>query len=213
LFIGFMSTLLGLGCGDAGSQASKGQVPWKNSSAVVAPVDPKPSDLSTTSKTAPGEISPANTKIEFIGTKPNGRHEGGFSKFSGKFEPIDADLTTSKITVDIEAGSLYTDTQKLTGHLKTPDFFDVNTYPEASFVSTAIKAGGAGDGTHTITGDLSLHGTKKSVSFPAKITLADDSLKLASEFKINRKDFGMNFSRSPVDDDVTIKITARVARK
>ena len=66
-----------------------------------------------------------------------------------------------------------TDTPDLTKHLKTADFFDVAKYPEATFVSTAIKPGGEKGASHTVTDNLTLHGATKSITFPA--TIAADS--------------------------------------
>src|SRR5262249_21310391 len=66
-----------------------------------------------------------NTKITFVGTKPNGKHDGGFNKVSGSAKADTKDLSTLKINVEIDMNSLYTDTPKLTGHLKSADFFDV----------------------------------------------------------------------------------------
>jgi len=158
-------------------------------------------------------LNPENTKIEFVGTKPDGRHEGGFKNFKGGVELPGNDASAAKISVDIDTTSLYADNPKLTGHLKTPDFFDVKTHPKASFVTTAIKPDAAGGGTHTVTGDLTLHGVTKSISFPATIDLKPDAFSLNSEFKINRGDFGMTYGAGKVDDPVTIKVSLRAPRK
>ncbi len=71
--------------------------------------------------------------------------------------------------MEINAGSLYSDVGKLTQHLKSPDFFGVDTYPKASFVSSKIESAVDGSNTHKITGELTLHGVKKEITFPAKI--------------------------------------------
>ena len=71
--------------------------------------------------------------------------------------------------------SIWTDTEKLTGHLKSADFFDVAKFPKSTFESTEIKAGSsdakAKDATHTVTGNLTLHGVTRSIQFPAKIAV------------------------------------------
>ncbi|HKI36585.1 MAG TPA: YceI family protein [Gemmataceae bacterium] len=91
-----------------------------------------------------GAITPENTKIDFIGSKKEGMHDGGFKAFSGSIKPMDTDVTKSTITVEIDTDSIWTDddekTKKLTTHLKGPDFFDVKKHPKASFVSKEIKA-------------------------------------------------------------------------
>src|SRR5688572_17686342 len=78
-----------------------------------------------------------NTKIEFVGTKPNGKHEGGFKNVAGT--AVGAEPTDLKIDVEIDTTSLYSDNPKLTQHLKSPDFFGVKTHPKAKFVSTKVE--------------------------------------------------------------------------
>jgi polyisoprenoid-binding protein YceI len=174
-----------------------------------------PSDLgesTAVTPAAPNTLTPANTKIEWVGTKAEGKHDGGFKDYSGSLDLKGNDATAAKISLEINTNSLYSDTPKLTGHLKTPDFFDVKTYPKATFVTTGIKAGGDG-ATHTVAGDLTLHGVTKSITFPATIKVTDDTLDLSTEFKINRQDFGMNYGTGKVHDDVQLKISSKVARK
>jgi polyisoprenoid-binding protein YceI len=70
--------------------------------------------------------------------------------------------------------------------------------------------------THTITGNFDLHGVKKSISFPATIQVAADSVSANAEFSINRKDFGINYPGKADDlirDGVVIKLTLKVPRK
>ncbi|HEV8058328.1 MAG TPA: YceI family protein [Gemmataceae bacterium] len=164
-------------------------------------------------QSGPGVISPTTSKIEWVGTKTGGKHDGGFKDFSGKLDPATGDLTASTIKVEINAGSLYSDVGKLTQHLKSPDFFGVDTYPKASFVSSKIESAVDGSNTHKITGELTLHGVKKEITFPAKIVETGDKVKLNSTFKINREDFGMTGFKGKVDSDVTIKLAVEVSRK
>jgi polyisoprenoid-binding protein YceI len=161
----------------------------------------------------PGELTPASARITWVGTKPNGSHDGGFEKFSGTIQPAGGDFTASKISIEIDTTSIHSDNGKLTAHLKTADFFDVKLHPKATFVSTSIKEK-KGDGvTHEITGDLTLRGTKKSISFPAKVTTTDDVLTLESLFTFDRTDFGINYAPNKVHKVVTVRVGAKVARK
>ena len=160
-------------------------------------------------------ITPENSKIEFVGSKVTGSHTGSFQKFSGEIH-YTGDVNTSHVTITMQTDSLTTDTPDLTKHLKTADFFDVAKYPEAKFESTAIKAGGDKGASHTITGNLTLHGVTKSVTFPATIAVTPDAVTVDSSFAINRKDFGINFagaSDNLIRDDVvlTLKIKATKA--
>jgi polyisoprenoid-binding protein YceI len=123
-----------------------------------------------------------------------------------------ATLRKSSVTAEIDIASLTVEPAKLARHLKTPDFFDAEKFPKAKFASTAIVAGGAAGATHTVTGNLELHGVSKSISFPAKIAIAGDSVSVDAEFAINRKDFGIVYAGMADDlikDDVLIKLTLR----
>jgi polyisoprenoid-binding protein YceI len=150
-----------------------------------------------------------NTKVEFVGTKPGGRHVGGFKKLTGTAVVAGDDLATVKLEVEIDMNSTYTDTGKLTNHLKSADFFDVKTNPKSKFVSTKVEK--VNDG-YNVTGDLTLNGKTKSISFPAKLAMTDGTLTLASEFKIKRQDFGMTYEKSPVDSDVTLKVSVKAKK-
>ena len=150
-----------------------------------------------------------NTKIEFIGTKPNGKHEGGFKALAGTATAKAGDPTSLKFQVEIDTTSLYSDNEKLTAHLKSPDFFGVKSNPKASFVTTKVET--AKDG-HTVTGDLTLLGKTKSISFPARIAVSGEGFTLTSQFQIDRTDYGMTYGRGKVDDLVTLKVSVNAKK-
>jgi len=155
-------------------------------------------------------FSNADSKVAFTGAKVTGKHDGGFNTFSGTIDVADADPTKSALTAEIDLASLQVDDAKLAGHLKSADFFDVAKFTKAKFTSTSIKAGGEKGATHTITGNLDLHGITKSISFPATIKVEGDKIDAAAEFAINRKDFAITYPGKPDDlikDDVLIKLT------
>jgi polyisoprenoid-binding protein YceI len=145
-----------------------------------------------------------NTKVTFVGTKPQGRHDGGFKALSGSATINGADVTSLKIAVDIDLNSMWTDTDKLTAHLKSADFFDVKNYPTAKFASSKVEKNGD---SYKVTGKLTMHGKSKDVTFPAKIEVKDSNLTLASDFKINRHDWGVSYGPGIVHDDVTLKVS------
>jgi polyisoprenoid-binding protein YceI len=66
-----------------------------------------------------------NTEIGFVGTKKDGKHDGGFKELKGTVTVKDNDVATAQFKVDIDMKSIYTDNPQLTGHLKTADFFNV----------------------------------------------------------------------------------------
>jgi polyisoprenoid-binding protein YceI len=151
-----------------------------------------------------------NTKITFVGTKPGGKHDGGFKSVSGSATVTGTDATTLAITVDIDMTTTYTDTPKLTDHLKTSDFFNVKAYPKSKFASTKVEKDGDG---YKVTGKLTLNGKTKEVSFPAKIEVTDKNLNVSSTFKINRHDWNISYGKGKVDDDVSLSVSITAAAK
>jgi polyisoprenoid-binding protein YceI len=159
-------------------------------------------------------ITPQNSKIEFVGSKVTGSHNGSFGDFSGQVDYAGTP-EQSRVNITIKADSLTTDTPDLTKHLKTADFFDVAKYPEAKFVSTSIKAGGEKGASHTVTGNLTLHGVTKAVTFPATISVTPDVATVDSTFSVNRRDFGINYAgqaNNLIRDDVVLKLTIRASK-
>ncbi len=160
-------------------------------------------------------FSNADSKLEFVGSKVTRSHSGSFTKFSGSVQLVDGDLTKSSLSVEIDMSELTTDDGQLTGHLKSPDFFDVGKFPTASFQSTQVVAGGDHGATHTITGNLKLHGVEKSISFPATLGLSGDRLSAKAEFPLTRKDFDINYPGKVDDlirDGVVIMLEVSAAR-
>ena len=188
----------------------------KNPGADVAPASVEAAPESE-AKAAPGKplaslsIDPSNSKVEFVGAKVTASHPGGFTDFSGKLDLGDP-LEQSRIEITIQTASLYADKDKLTKHLKSPDFFDVAQFPTAVFRSTEIKKEGEG---HLISGDLTLHGVTKRISFPASVAVTEAQVSANSEFSIDRKDFGIVYPGMPDDlirDLVVIKLSLALPR-
>jgi polyisoprenoid-binding protein YceI len=156
-------------------------------------------------------INPQNSKIDFVGSKVTGSHNGSFGDFTGQVDYTE-DPSNSRVNITIDMNALTTDDPQLTQHLKTPDFFDVAKFPQASFVSTEIKAGGEQGATHTVTGNLTLHGVTKAITFPATIAVTPDTATVDSSFSINRKDFGINYAGAAdnlIRDNVVLTLRIR----
>lgn len=152
------------------------------------------------------------TSVEFVGSKVTGSHDGGFKEVWGEVTVADGDPTKAHVSVTMDTTSLYSDTEKLTGHLKSPDFFDVEAHPTASFESTSIEKT---DDGYRITGNLDLHGVTKQISFPATVTVAADRVTANAEFSIKRFDFNIEYKGKADDlirDDVLIKLNVVATR-
>ena len=162
-------------------------------------------------------LNPQNSKVEFTGSKVTGKHDGGFEKFTGTIDLVNGKPEESSVTVDIEMASVVTDASGLTDHLKTGDFFEIEKFPKSTFASTKIVADTAkGANAYTVTGDLEMRGVKKSITFPAIITVSDADVAVKAEFAINRKDFGIVYAGKADDlirDDVVLRLDLKSPRK
>jgi polyisoprenoid-binding protein YceI len=205
-FSALIFALLAFGCANPAANKPK---------ATVGNAAPETSAPNTTG-TETLRISPENSKIEFTAAKVTRSHNGLFKQFSGTIDLIAGDILQSRVTVNIDAASVVTDTDDLTAHLKTADFFDVAKFPKATFTSTKIEPASGNNATHTVTGNFELHGIKKSISFPATIVATPADVAVSTEFAINRRDFGLVYPGKADDlnrDGVVIKLTVRVPRK
>lgn len=161
-------------------------------------------------------VDSATSSIGFVGAKVTGNHKGTFQKFTGSISLVGGKAEGGAIKLEVETASLKTDDPKLDAHLSGPDFFDTAKNPKTTFTSTSIKAGGDKGATHTVTGELDLHGVKKTVSFPATIAVGADGANGTSEFSINRKDFGITYPGKADDlirDDVLLTLSLKAPRK
>ncbi len=203
-----LSALLTFGCANPAANKPK---------ATVANAAPETIPTVLSGAETPHIISPENSKIEFVAAKVTRSHQGSFKQFAGTIDFVPKYWPDSRVTIDIDTGSIVTDEPQLTEHLKTADFFDVAKYPKATFVSTKIEPGTTGGETQTlsVTGNFDLHGIKKSITFPATITVTPDSLSINAEFAISRKDFGLLYPGKADDlirDGVVIRLTIKVPR-
>jgi len=152
-----------------------------------------------------------DSTIRFVGSKITGKHDGGFNAFEGGIVLVNQDPTASRVEVLIDATSLWADNDRLTGHLKSADFFDVENFPTARFESTSITATAGG---HEVTGELELRGITKQITFPATIEVQGDRVTASAEFFIKRFDFGIVYPGKPDDlirDEVVIRLDLTAA--
>ena len=211
-------SLAAVGCEDPSANKTKATV---NEPSANTPVANSNSNVSNSSvnlvpESAPPArgtgyaITPADSKVEFTGSKVTGKHDGGFKEFTGTIDLVNSKPVESSVWVSIDTTSTFSDDEGLTGHLKSPDFFDVAKFPKASFKSTKIEADAAkGADEYTVTGDFTFHGVTKSISFPAKIKVEAEKVEVDSEFTISRKDFGIVYAGKADDlirDGVVIKL-------
>lgn len=163
-------------------------------------------------------VTPERSAIGFVGAKVTAQHVGQFRDFTGAIALVDGKLDGGRLEFEVKPASVVVDggLPKLEGHLKSPDFLDVAGHPTARFVSTEIKPGSEVAGMNTtVTGNLELRGTTRSVTFPAFVEIGADAVKAKTEFGINRKDFGIQYPGMPDDlikDNVLIRVALEAPR-
>lgn len=151
----------------------------------------------------PLKLNVEKSKISFVGHKADGKHEGGFKKFDVDAQADFDEPTKSTMKIVIKTESLWSDDEKLTAHLKNPDFFDIRKYPEIVFESLKVETTDE-DGKAKLTGKLKLLDKTEELTVPAKVEIAEDSLKIVATFKLDRTKWGMNYGKGKINDEVDV---------
>ncbi|HEY6106495.1 MAG TPA: YceI family protein [Anaeromyxobacteraceae bacterium] len=173
--------------------------------------------------TSTWQIDPAHTQAIF-GVKHLviSTVKGEFGKTTGTLTLDEADVSKSKVEATVDVTTLNTREPKRDEHLRSPDFFDVAKYGTMTFKSTKVEK--AGEGKLKVTGDLTIRGVTKPVTLEVTGPTAEikdpwGNVKrgVSATAKVNRKDFGLNWSKTieagpVVGDEVTIEIDAELAR-
>jgi polyisoprenoid-binding protein YceI len=143
-------------------------------------------------------IDPSHTRIGF-----SARHamvtkvRGHFDEYEGAAHVDTATPANSSVRVTIKAASVTTGNEQRDGHLRTPDFFDVENYPKITFVSTDVERDG---NEWAITGDLTINGVTKSVTIPfeetgsAKDPFGNTRVGFEGGVTIDRTDWNLTFN-------------------
>jgi polyisoprenoid-binding protein YceI len=158
-------------------------------------------------------LSPENTHITFVGSAGRVSHEGSFSRLAGRLVLPADDPKDARLEVEVDMDSATTRIFLLTTHLKSRDFFDVARYPGAKFVSRRIEPSIAPHATHLITGDLTIHGETRSLSFPARIVVTPYVVTVDATIPISQSEFGMERAARKTDDVVPVSVSSRIPRR
>lgn len=141
---------------------------------------------------------------------------GRFTKWAGQVSLDEADLTKSSVSASIDVSSIDTGVADRDGHLKSPDFFDVQNHPSMTFTSKRVQKNS--DTSYTVFGDLAIRGTTKEV--PLNVELGgrgkdpwgNQRIGFSATASIDRKDFGLTWNQALetggilVGDKVNIEI-------
>ncbi|MEJ5056256.1 YceI family protein [Sphingobacterium sp. MYb382] len=159
-------------------------------------------------------VDAAASKVKWTGTKVTGAHEGLITISSGSFTVDQGKVVGGSFVLDMNSiGSTDLEgewKEKLDGHLKNEDFFDVAKFPEAKFDITSV-APGATEGDVKVSGNLTIKGVSKNISFDAKVAESTDaSVHVTADFNIAREDWGVSYT-GKADDLISKEINFKVS--
>ncbi|MBW8879547.1 MAG: YceI family protein [Acidobacteria bacterium] len=146
---------------------------------------------------------------------------GRFRDFDGVIKYDKANPAASSVEFTVRASSIDTTNNDRDEHLRSKDFFDVQKFPTLTFTSTSVLPKDAT--TLDVTGNLTLHGVTKPVTFPVSLlgtvkTPRGEKAGFETTFKIDRKEFGILWNNvldsGPVlGDDVKVTIEVEADRQ
>ena len=179
--------------------------------------------LFTSAHAAVYQIDPDHSSVGFRVRHLLGHVAGQFDKFQGTFEYEPKKPQSWKAEAKIDAASVDTRVEKRDNHLRSADFFDVQKFPELTFVSTKVTGL---KGNHAkLLGKLTIHGVTKNVALDLEIGGVEkdsggtERADFTAKTKINRKDYGLTWNDfvesggALVGDDVEITIEAEGTRQ
>lgn len=183
------------------------------------------------------KVDTTASKVEWVATKVSAYHTGTLNVKSGEVIVQDGNITGGNFVLDMNSivvsgppGSDAKANEKLLGHLKSADFFDVAANPEATFTITSVTAfsGTAKDSadprqesiskykvtnpTHTVSGNLTIKGVTKNITFPAQVIIEGNSASAIAKFNINRQDWDIVYPGKP-DDLIRNEVHLGIALK
>lgn len=162
----------------------------------------------------------SKSSIEWKGFKPTGSHYGTIEINQGELSVSDNSIKSGNFTIDMSSIVVNDipkeeeDNSKLTGHLKSADFFDVEAFPNSKFEITKIETV---DGKTMLSGNLTMKEATNNISFPVSTEMNGDMIMLTSEtFTIDRskwnvkygsKSFFDNLGDQFINDGIELKIS------
>jgi polyisoprenoid-binding protein YceI len=145
------------------------------------------------------KVDAAASSVTWHATKVTGEHMGTVNLANGYLSVTDGNLTSANVIVDMQTIAC-TDLegewgQKLVGHLNSDDFFNVSEHKTSSFTfrsMTPLKDA-SGEATHSVTGEFTIRGITKSVTFDARVTNTAGAFAVEGEAVLNRAEFDVKY--------------------
>jgi polyisoprenoid-binding protein YceI len=163
-------------------------------------------------------LDPAHTSVEF-----SVKHMM-FSKVRGRFDAVagtiamgsDGDVSDASVQVVIQSASIHTGQSQRDEHLRSADFFDVETFPELTYRSSSIRR--VSDDRYTVVGDLTMHGVTREVELDVieggqgTDPWGNQRIAFSATATVDRRDFGLSWNQALetggilVGNDITISL-------
>ena len=154
--------------------------------AAQAGVDPVKSDF---------KVNTAASKVEWIGRKVTGKHNGTINIKEGVLQIKDGILLGGSFVIDMTSIKVLDMTgeyaAKLEGHLKSDDFFAADAYPTSKLIITQANA--KGDGQFEIKGNLTIRDVTKEVTFMTQLTPDGKKYKATTNITIDRSNYNVKY--------------------
>src|SRR5262249_15113129 len=131
-------------------------------------------------------VQPEASEVSFRATSRLMNAEGTFHRVSGEVVVDAKDLTTARVTLSIEAGSIDTGIGMRDSHLRSEDFSDIRKFPTITFESQRVEGSGR---RANVFGLLTIHGVAREIAVPVEVSMSGVALVASGEFVINRRDY------------------------
>lgn len=156
------------------------------------------------------KIDTKTSKVEWLGKKVTGQHNGLVDVKSGSLLLDGGQLVGGTITIDMQSIVVLDITDKetngkLVGHLKSDDFFNAEKYPEATFnIAEVTKA--EGENIYNIKGDMTIRGITNTEEFPATVVVKDGKVAAIGNMTIDRSKYEVKYGSDAFFDDLGDKM-------
>ena len=166
------------------------------------------------------EIDTAHSMIIFRAKHNNVSYNyGRFNEFTGAISMDATDISKSTVEFEVKAASIDTGNEKRDQHLRSSDFFSAKQFPVITFKSTKVSMKEGAEDVLEVTGDLELHGVKKSITVDVEITgkakgrEGESLIGFESIFSIKRSEFGMTYGIGAVSDEIRLTVSIEAKQK
>ena len=160
------------------------------------------------------EIDTAHSMILFRAKHNNVTYNyGRFNEFTGQIMFLPTAIPESMVEFEVKAASVDTGNEKRDQHLRSSDFFSAKQFPVITFKSTKVIEKEGEEDMLEVTGDLELHGVKKSITVDVEITgrakgrEGESLIGFESIFTIKRSEFGMTYGIGPISDEIRLIVS------